>query len=77
MVPLGFGRRFSILAIATFKPCIQASFPARSLKSSMQAQAMNAMPGENHFIADVAMDVDAVASAFESLGIRYRRRSHG
>lgn len=35
------------------------------------------MPGENHFIADVAMEVDAVASAFESLGIRYRRRSYG
>jgi predicted esterase len=35
------------------------------------------MPGAKHFIADVAMEVDAVASAFESLGIRYRRRSYG
>jgi hypothetical protein len=35
------------------------------------------MPGANHSIADVAMEVDAVVSAFESLGIRYRRRSSG
>jgi len=34
------------------------------------------IPGGSHFIAEAAMEVDAVASAFESLGIRYRRRSH-
>jgi len=34
------------------------------------------MPGANHFIAEEAMEVDAVTTAFESVGIRYRRRSH-
>lgn len=35
------------------------------------------MPGANHFIAEAAMEVEAVTLAFESVGIRYRRRSYG
>ena len=35
------------------------------------------MPGASHFIAEAAMEVEAVTLAFESVGICYRRRSHG
>ena len=35
------------------------------------------MPGASHFIAEAAMEVEAVALAFESVGICYRRSSHG
>ena len=34
------------------------------------------VPGASHFISEAAMEVEAVTSAFESVGIRYRRLSH-
>jgi dienelactone hydrolase len=47
-----------------------------SLARRMVPFAHVVMPGANHFIAEAAMEVEAVTSTFESVGICYRRCSH-